>query len=404
MGTIDGQVLAVAARQDLFANVPTEVLESLLAHCQVLRLERGGLLLAAGQTNAHLYVLLAGQLNVHVVRGELAEGFVIAPGECIGEISIIDGQPTTAQVVADRPSQVLAIPEPVFWEQFLALPGMAKNFIRLFASRFRARNEAMRLGLEQQLRYQHLQKELAIARDIQCGMLPCQLDFTPEIDIAAEMLPASHVGGDFFDAFPLGHGDYCVAIGDIAGKGVPAALFVVRAMTLLRTEMLKGQLLNEMLCNLNSMLCRDNPTDMFATLSIGVINVPTGRLTYANAGHHAIAYAQRGAAYGWLPRPQGILVGIDVGANYGEAALELRAGDTLVFSTDGITEAMNRQHELFTSQRLLACLDGAPVGSAQDLVDYVKREVRRFVGDAPQSDDFSLLVVRYQGCTTAHSL
>ena len=394
---IDGRTATAVARQSLFADVPVKALRALLAHCEVLALEAEERLLAVGQTNRTLYLLLEGQLKIHIDHANSEDGFVVVPGECIGEISIIDGKPTTAHVLAGQPSLVLAIPEAVLWEELLALPSVARNFMRLLAARFRARNEAMRLALEQQLRFEHLQKELAIAREIQFGMLPHNLSLAPELEIAAQMSPARHVGGDFFDAFPVSREEYCVAVGDVAGKGVPAALFVVRTMTLLRTEMLKGEPLSDALSNLNALLCEENPTDMFVTLSVGLINVGTGRFSYVNAGHDAIVFGERGASYRWLPRPHGILAGVDKHATYGVAALELVKGDILFLYTDGVTEAMNACRELFTSNRLMACLERAPAHSAQELGNRIKLEVQQFVGEAPQSDDLTMLILRYQG-------
>jgi sigma-B regulation protein RsbU (phosphoserine phosphatase) len=393
----DGRTATAVARQSLFAGVPTNALHALLAHCEVLLLEGGERLLAAGQANRTLYLLLEGQLKVHLHDTESEAGFLVGPGECIGEISIIDGKPATAHVLAGLPSLVLAIPEAVLWDRFFALPSLARNFMRLFAARFRERNEAIRSALEQRLRYEHLQKELAIARDIQFGMLPRDLNLAPELEIAAEMSPARHVGGDFYDAFPVSREEYCVAVGDVAGKGVPAALFVVRTMALLRTEMLKGEPISDALSNLNALLCEENPTDMFVTLSVGLINVGTGRFVYVNAGHDAIVFGKHGASYRWLPRPHGILAGVDEGATYGVAALEMAAGDILLLHTDGVTEAMNGRCELFTAKRLMTCLEKTPASSAQDLAKRIKLEVQQFVGEAPQSDDLTTLILRYRG-------
>ena len=231
----------------LFAGVPPAALEPLVKHCEIRQLGVGEVLLSPGQANRTLFLLLDGQLGVRMDRVDSEKGFVVGPGECAGEISVVDCGPATAYVVAEMPSRVLAIPESEIWDGLFQVPVIARNFVRLFANRFRARSEVMQRALIQQLQYEHMQKELAIAHDIQLGMLPGDLDFGPEIDIVAEMTPAQEVGGDFYDAFPVGPDEYCVAIGDVSGKGVPAALFMVRAMTLLRTELLKEQPIDEAL-------------------------------------------------------------------------------------------------------------------------------------------------------------
>jgi sigma-B regulation protein RsbU (phosphoserine phosphatase) len=300
-------------------------------------------------------------------------------------------------VVADEPSQVLAIPESKIWDGLLQVPGIARNFVRLFANRFRARSEAMQRALIQQLQLEHMQKELAIAHDIQLGMLPGDLDFGPEVDIVAEMKPAQEIGGDFYDAFPVGPDEYCVAVGDVSGKGVPAALFMVRTMTLLRTELLKEQPIDEALGRLNFALCRDNPTCMFATLIIGVLNKETGEFRYATAGHEPMVVVEQGRPCRPLPPPRGIFVGIDSRATYEVASLTLERGDLLVLYTDGVTEAMNPERELYTLERLLECVGRGPATSAEALAGRITESVRGFAAGAPPSDDITLVVLRFLG-------
>jgi sigma-B regulation protein RsbU (phosphoserine phosphatase) len=372
-------------------------LEPLLERCETRRLGVGEILLAPGQTNQTLYLLLEGQLTARTDRADSEQGFVIGPGECTGEISVVDCRPATAFVVADRPSRVLALPEAELWEGFLGVPRIARNFVRLFADRFRARTEAMQKALEQQLRYEQMQRELGIAQEIQLGMLPRDLDLAPEIEIAAEMTPAQLVGGDFYDAFPVGAEDCCLAIGDVSGKGVPAALFMVRILTLLRTELLKDQPLDDALNKVNATLCQDNPTCMFGTLVVAIVNRRTGHVRYINAGHDPILQGDRGIVYRALPPPRGILIGVDEGAVYEVASLRLSRNDVLVLYTDGVTEAMSRAHEAFSADRLLACLGDRPALSAAELVERVKRAVREFTAGAPPSDDVTLAILRYQG-------
>ena len=388
---------SLISRQALFADIPYSALEPLIERCELRQLAGGDVLLAPGQANQTLYLLVDGRLKVRIDRVDSQEGFLILPGECTGEISIVDGKAATAFVVADEPCSVLAIPEAVLWEDFLKVPGIAKNFMRLFAERFRARNQAMQQALEQELRYEHLQKELAIAHDLQLGMLPRHFDVEAEIDLAAEMTPARHIGGDFYDSFRVGSDEYCVAIGDVSGKGVPAALFMVRAMTLLRTEVLKAQPLEEAVRCLNVLLCEDNPTCMFATLIVGVLNKRTGSFRYVSAGHDPIVFGARGTGFRPLPVPRGILAGIDERATYELGALTLAPGDVLLLYTDGVTEAMNPDGELFHFERLLHCLEEAPVDSAGELAERIKGAVGEFTAGAPASDDLTLVILRYRG-------
>jgi phosphoserine phosphatase RsbU/P len=393
----DHPELHLIAGHALFEGIPLDILEPLVTRCEIRQLQIGEILLAPGQTNRTLYLLLDGQLKAHIDRFDSDDGFVIEPGECTGEISVIDCRPATAFVVAEEQSKVLALPESALWEEFLGIPQIAKNFMRLFADRFRARTRLMQQALEQQLRYEHLQKELAIAQEIQLGMLPHDIDLAPEIDIAVEIRPAQLVGGDFYDVFPVSPEEHCVIIGDVSGKGVPAALFMVRTLTLLRTELLKAQPLEEAVRNVNLKLCEENAACMFATLIVAIADMRTGSLRYINGGHDPILFGHQGISYQSLPPPSGILIGLDEDANYAVASLTLKKGDVVVLYTDGITEAMNDEHHLFTLDRLVACLDRSPALSARELADQIGVAVREFTAGAPQSDDVTLMILKYQG-------
>jgi sigma-B regulation protein RsbU (phosphoserine phosphatase) len=383
--------------QALFQGIPAGTIQSLISGCEIRLLQPGEVLLEPGQRNQNLYLLLDGQAKVHIDRIDTRQAFLIDPGECMGEISIIDGKPATAFVVAHAPAHVLVIPESILWSEFLSIPGVAKNFMRLFAERFRARNQAMLAAREQQLRLEQLQKELAIAQDIQLGMLPRELDLDPAIEIAASMTPAQQVGGDFFDAFPVNSDEFCIAVGDVSGKGVPAALFMVRTMGLLRNELLKDQSLDRAVGALNRALCEDNPTCMFTTLVCGVLNVRDGSLRYMSAGHDPVILGRRGAAFAQLPRPRGVLLGVDEDASYALDSVVLSEGDMVLLYTDGVTEAMNERHELFSLERLLECLNADVAADADSLAFRIKGTVEAFVAGAAPSDDLTTLVLRYRG-------
>jgi sigma-B regulation protein RsbU (phosphoserine phosphatase) len=389
--------LRLIARHALFAGVPLAELAPLVENCELRPLPGGTLLLSPGQVNKTLYLLLEGRLEVHIDRIDSEEFFVIGPGECTGEISVVDCRPATAYVVSREPSRVLAVPEAQLWGAFLTVPEIAKNFMRLFADRLRARTASMQRALERQLRYEHLQKELAIAHDIQLGILPREIDFGPEVEVATRITPAQQVGGDFFDAFPMTDGEYCVAIGDVSGKGVPAGLFMMRAVTLLRAELLKDQPLEAALGRLNSALCEDNPTCMFATIVVGLLDTRSGRFRYASGGHEPVILGERGRVHRPLEPPRGILLGVDPNAGYEVATLVLRRGDVLVMYTDGVTEAMDPNGRLFSSERLLACLQEGPANSAEELAERIGLAVVRFADGAPPSDDVTALVLRYLG-------
>jgi sigma-B regulation protein RsbU (phosphoserine phosphatase) len=397
--SLERQDWEAIAHHALFEGASLDGLHATLARCAIHTLGVGQVILAPGQVNRTLFLVLDGQLKAHLDRIDSEEGFLIGPGECTGEISVIDAKPASAFVVAETPSRVLAIDEEDLWGGLLQHPAIAKNFMRLFAARFRSRTELMQEALEQQLRYEHMQKELAIAQEIQLGMLPhdLDLDLGPEIDLAADIQPAQLVGGDFYDVLSINEFEYGLVIGDVSGKGVPAALFMVRTLTLLRSELLKAQPIEEALRHVNLRLCEENAASMFATLIVAIIDKRTGDLRYVNGGHDPILFGAGGAGYRPLPPPSGIMIGVDETASYVVQSLTMSQQDVLVLYTDGVTEAMDRAHRLFTLDRLTACLDAQPTGPAQGLADSVTVAVKQFSDGAPQSDDLTLLVLRYLG-------
>lgn len=387
-------VETLVAGQPLFEGVAPSELGPLLTACEVRLLDRDAVLIEPGQLNHNLYLVLDGQLRVELGSGDARDGFGIPPGECVGEISIVDGRPATARVAADRPTRVLVIPEADLWRDFLRHPRIAKNFMRMFAERFRSRNAAIQRALEERLRFEHLKQELACAREIQAGLLPRGVDLSPAFDVVTEMMPAREIGGDFYDVFPIGNDEYCIAIGDIAGKGVPAALFMVRTTTLLRTELRRAQPLELAMARLNRRLCEENPTCMFATLIAGVLNVAQRRYRFVSAGHNPIVHGHPARSYSMVDMPEGVPVGIDPNAGYEAAQIDLASGDVMLLYTDGVTEAMNREREQFQAARLLACLQAAGAATARTITESIKHEVLAFAGGAPQSDDLTTVVLR----------
>jgi sigma-B regulation protein RsbU (phosphoserine phosphatase) len=300
-------------------------------------------------------------------------------------------------VVAAEPCRLLAIPERALWEEIARHPGVARNLMRQSAERFRARNAWMQRAVEDRLRYEALERELSIATEIQGSMLPQDFALSDDLDIYASMSPARHVGGDFYDASRIDDDRLYVAIGDVAGKGVPAALFVVKAMTVLRIEMLKSQVVEQAVARLNRALCRDNDRFLFVTLAVVVIDCRTGRCRYVSAGHNPVALQRSGGAFGYIEPPPGIPAGIEETAVYGVREMDLALGDALFLYTDGVTEAMTDERELFGEQRLITALNRASGLGASGLAAAVSHAVGDFAGGAPQADDLTMVVVRRSG-------
>ena len=244
---------------------------------------------------------------------------------------------------------------------------------------------------------QKLESELEIARRIQMDMLPQGGSANPELyDLAARLVPARAVGGDLYDYFHHG-GKLYFLVGDVSGKGVPAALFMARAKTLFATVAHHESDLGRVLAEVNCGLCADNEAAMFATLFAGTIDLDTGELRCAVGGHEApILVPASGEAARIVPVAGGPALGLRPEAAFPTIPCELRPGDALVLYTDGVTEAEAEQGGFFTDERLLELLSGTQKVSAAAIADRVLGAVREFAGKAPQSDDITVLALRYR--------
>jgi sigma-B regulation protein RsbU (phosphoserine phosphatase) len=206
------------------------------------------------------------------------------------------------------------------------------------------------------------------------------------------MTPASEVGGDFFDAFFVDERHLFLCVGDVSGHGIPAALFMARTMGLIRIAAMSTRAPDRLLERINEQQCAGNDANVFVTLFCAFLDVTSGRLVYANAGHCAPIVARAGGA-SILPLPKGPLVGVIPGARYEAKEGRLDDGVTLVCFTDGVTEAYSAAGRAFSQERLLA-VAAANVGPVEDLIAAVRRELAAFLDDAPPEDDCTLLAVR----------
>jgi phosphoserine phosphatase RsbU/P len=382
----------------LFNGIPWHRVEAIMARCDSRDLAPGDILLEPGKPNDSIFLLASGQLGIHLEARDSREFIPIEPGGCIGELSIIDGRPVSAWVTAEAPSRVVLLPEHRFWDELIPVAGVARNLMRMLAARMRQSNETIVERLRERLAFEHLQSELKIAGGIQSSMLPKRFPLFPdliEVDLHASMDPAKEIGGDFYDAFFVGDDRLFVAVGDVSGKGVPAALFMARAMTLLRMEALRGAPPAEILSRVNEQLCENNDAGMFVTLFCGVLDVKSGAFDYSNAGHNPPLTGAANRDFARLAVPRGLVAGMIEGAVFKDAHSALAPGDVLLLYTDGVTEAMNPENELYGEERLLSLLDAARFRSAQSLVNAVRKDVVAFATGAAQSDDITLLAIRY---------
>lgn len=238
--------------------------------------------------------------------------------------------------------------------------------------------------------------ELNVAAHIQESMLPCifpAFPERPEFDIYAKMAPAKEVGGDFYDFFLIDDDRLAIVMADVSGKGVPAALFMVIAKTLIKNAAQTGLPPHAVLEKVNQQLCENNEEDMFVTVWLGILEISTGRLAAANAGHEYPALKRHNQQFELYQDKHGFVVGGIDSSRYREYELQLEPGDTLFLYTDGVTEATNSANELYGTDRLINALNDKEV-YGKELLTNVKRDIDAFVGEAPQFDDITMLSIK----------
>ena len=239
--------------------------------------------------------------------------------------------------------------------------------------------------------------ELRIAREIQLGILPSDISASTEgtgLEIVAFLEPAREVGGDLYEVLRTEDGRVVVVLGDVSGKGIPAALFMAVTMTLVRTLGRQFRAPDEIVRQVSDALAKQNPRDMFVTLFCAVYDPRDGLLSCASAGHPSPALVSPGKPPSLPVSPTAGLAGLEVGLEVSSHTLELRPGETLVLYTDGVTEAFDAADRMFEEEGLLAHLAAAPGETAGETVSGLVGAIRRFTGDHPQSDDIAIIALR----------
>ncbi len=240
---------------------------------------------------------------------------------------------------------------------------------------------------------ERLSAELDVATQIQANMLPRIFPpyaDHPEIELFASMVPAKEVGGDFYDFFMTDDDHFAVVVGDVSGKGVPAALFMVVAKTLLKNVGLQEKNPARIFERVNDQLCEGNDAGLFVTCWMGILTISTGELVFANAGHTAPVIFHGGKVEYLTVKPNLMLAGMP-GMRYADHCTRLLPGDRIFVYTDGVTEATNSRNELYGEDRLILCMADKRDLSAKELLEAVRDDVNKFVGDAPQFDDITML-------------
>lgn len=243
-----------------------------------------------------------------------------------------------------------------------------------------------------------IESELTVAREIQMSIVPKifpPFPERPEFDVFAILEPAKEVGGDLYDFFLLDDDHLCFTVGDVSGKGVPASLFMAVTKTLIKAKADIKLGPDEILYQVNNELCEDNDSGMFVTVFLGILTISTGDMVFSNGGHNIPYLLWKNGEVEALPKIPGMALGVMEDFTFVCASVKLRAGDSLVMYTDGVTEAMNPAGDLFNEERLENILRGFDGKAAQDEARQILRSTRQFVNGASQSDDITILVIKY---------
>jgi serine phosphatase RsbU (regulator of sigma subunit) len=245
-----------------------------------------------------------------------------------------------------------------------------------------------------------IESELKIAHDIQMGILPKIFPPYPErkeLDIHAAITPAREVGGDFYDFFFIDDDHFCFTIGDVSGKGVPASLLMAVVTTLLRAKTVKGMTPDQILSRVNIDLCIESKNHMFVTVFLGILNTQNGKLAYSNGGHNIPYILRRDGSVELLENTTTLALGVNDDFHFQTKSIVLHKTDGIFLYTDGVTEAMDKNKELFSEERLENLLKIACKLPSVEIDRRTEKEIKRFTSGEPQSDDITMITLKYLG-------
>ena len=241
-----------------------------------------------------------------------------------------------------------------------------------------------------------IDKELEYAKQIQLSALPTNFPEGEEYNIYAQMIAAKEVGGDFYDFYELSDNTVAFLAADVSGKGIPAAMFMMTAKTIIKDLAESGMPVNEIFTRANEKLCENNESGMFVTAWMGILDLTTGNLQFANAGHNPPLLKRANGSFEYLKTRAGFVLAGMEGVRYRAGELTLSSGDRLFLYTDGVPEATNTENKLYGEDRLLTFMNQNGTVDAVTLLPALKSNIDEFVGEAPQFDDITMLMFDYK--------
>ena len=407
-------VLNIIDSIPFLASLPQADAEAILSNLQRRMIADGTVIVHESDVGDELFILLSGEIEVIKALGTDSERLlhVATQGAVLGEMSLIDPQATRSASLRVRGrTEVLALDRYGFEQIIRKYPAVSLNLLQTLSRRLRRSDndtikDLRRKNRELDLAYAELKaaqqrlveqevmaNELRNASTIQTQMLPRELPRIPGVDISAEMIPARMVGGDLYDVIELEDGRLIVIVGDVAGKGIPAALYMALVTSLLRVAAKTGASPQEVLRTVNDHLYERDMDSMFVTLLYLVLDRQKETLTYVRAGHDAPLIWRTSGRQMSPGTPRSIALGLIDDPPLDCQTVALEPGTVIVAYTDGITEAMNESEEQFGHQRLDALLSAQEDRSAYALCTQIVKMVEAHMGESQQSDDLTVVAL-----------
>ncbi|HEY9152073.1 MAG TPA: SpoIIE family protein phosphatase, partial [Anaerolineales bacterium] len=398
----------------LFQDVPSSELFQMVNELPIETYAPGKYIFREGDSGEDLYVVMDGALEVLLGADSSDELLlrICGPGEYIGEMSLIlpDGK-RTATVRAQMQTRTWVMGRAKFQEILKRWPMMAYSMVRILSQRLDATNEAtfhdlseknrqlqkafdeLKAAQEQLIEKERLERELQVAAEIQLSILPDQLPSVESFDFGARILPARHVGGDFYDIFPNGEEQIGVVIGDVADKGVPSALFMARTHALIMAEADTALPPGAVLGLVNRHITHLEKSTQFVTALYGILNPITGEFAYARAGHEPPLILFPDGKVERVSHGPGMALGLWDAITLDEHTVTLEPGSTLVLFTDGMTDCRDPNGVSFGIERINATLSGLVGLSAQQVCDKLFDALMSYQNGAKQDDDVTLVAI-----------
>ena len=402
-------------RVPLFSSLPENELKELASSLLPQDLEQGSLMFREGDRGNDCYIVVEGQVEIIKSLDTLDERLlgVRESGEAIGEMSLFsDDHLRTASVRAKTPLKLLVMKRDHLENLLRGHPDLAFNLVATLSRRLdesenhtiadlREKNRQLQQAFDelkaaqvQLVEKERLERELEVARDIQLSILPRELPEVPAWDLGVHFSSMEAVGGDFYDVIELGNGKLGIAVGDVSGHGVPAALFMSLTATMLRAEAKRSDSPGDVLRAVNNQLLETSDSVMFVTVLYGILDSSANSFEYARAGHSTPLLAVPGKLPVQLEDGLGHLLGVFDDLVLDEVTIPFESDSVMVIYTDGVTEAANDRKEFFGEEGLLEAVDSSDEMQPDALLQRIWVAMQTFQGDASNEDDITLLAIR----------